>query len=83
VTGRYKAFIAYQAHHRLETATNPRPNPVSLLVVPESTAIASGGVEARYPKVSFHCATLGGFRVVTWSQHELTYALVSQESDDS
>jgi len=54
-------------------------NPVSLVVTPVSVAVASGGVEAAFKKVSFHYYSIQDYKVVTWSVHGLTYALVSQE----
>ena len=76
VGGKSAVFIAYRA----STAKMPKAA-VSLVVAPESVAIASGGVVAEFKKVSFHYATLGGYKVVTWSVHGLTYALVSQEGN--
>jgi hypothetical protein len=73
------ALIAYAQTVELQTA-DLRVEPVSLVVVPTTVAAASGGVVAKYPKVSFHYSTLHGYRVVTWSQHSLTYALISHES---
>jgi len=67
--GKTAALIAY----RMEAG------PVSLLVVPDSVAVASGGVEADFKKVNFHYRTIDGYKVVTWSVHGLTYALVSRE----
>jgi hypothetical protein len=61
--------IAYQ----METG------PVSLMVAPDSVAVASGGVTADFKKVSFHYRMVEGYKVVTWSLHGRTYALVSQE----
>ena len=69
--GRTAAYIAYQM----------QTGPVSLIVVPASVAVASGGVEVDFKKVIFHYRTVDGYKVVTWSQHELTYALVSQEGN--
>lgn len=63
------AFIAYQLDS----------GPASLVVAPYTAAVASGGVEAHFNKVTFHYRTVNGLKVVTWSQHGLTYALVSQE----
>ena len=57
--------------------------PASLVVTPDSVAIASGGVEARFKQVTFHYATVEGYKVVTWSQHGQTYALVSQEGNST
>jgi anti-sigma factor RsiW len=69
VRGKTAAFVAYQM----------QTGPVSLMVVPDSVAVASGGVEANFKKLSFHYAMIGGYKVVTWSTHALTYALVSEE----
>jgi anti-sigma factor RsiW len=65
------AYISYQM----------QADPVSLVVTPVSVAVASGGVEAAFKNVSFHYYTIHGYKVVTWSVHGLTYALVSQEGN--
>lgn len=57
--------------------------PVSLVVTPASVSVASGGVEANFKKVNFHYRMVGGYKVVTWSIHDLTYALVSQEGNST
>jgi len=71
VGGKTAAYIAYQM----------KTGPVSLVVASDSVAVASGGVEANFKKVSFHYRTVDGYKVVTWSVHGLTYALVSQEGN--
>lgn len=71
------AFIAYKMQ------TGAATLPVSLMVAPNSVAVASGGVEVSFKKVSFHYGMVQGYRVVTWSLHGLTYALVSQESGNT
>ena len=78
VGGKTAAFIAYQ----MSTAQMPKAA-VSLVVAPDSVAVASGGVVADFKKVSFHYATLEGYKVVTWSVHGRTYALVSQEGNST
>jgi hypothetical protein len=65
------AFIAYQTDS----------GAVSMMVTPDSVAAASGGVEVHFKKVSFHYRTVEGYKVVTWTAHGLTYALVSQEGN--
>lgn len=65
------AYIAYRMQSGL----------VSLIVAPDSVAIASGGVEVNFAKVNFHYVTLQGYKAVTWSVHGLTYALISQEGN--
>ena len=66
-------YIAYQ----METG------PVSLMVTPDSVAVASGGVKVDFKKVSFHYRTVEGYKVVTWSLRGRTYALVSQEGNNT
>jgi anti-sigma factor RsiW len=78
VGGKTAAFIAYQ----MPTAQMQKAA-VSLIVAPDSVAVASGGVVADFSKVSFHYATLEGYKVVTWSVHGLTYGLVSQEGNST
>ncbi len=81
VGGQWADFIAYQLRPS-ELAMNPsRPSVASLMVIPASVALASGGIEARFTKVSFHYSTVDGYKVVTWSVHGLTYALVSEEGN--
>jgi anti-sigma factor RsiW len=73
VGGKTAAYIAYQM----------QTGPVSLMVTPDSVAIASGGVEVDFQKVSFHYQMVEGYKVVTWSLHGLTYALISQEGNST
>jgi len=65
------AYIAYQL----------QPDVVSLIVAPVSAAVATGGVEAAFKKVTFHYYMVQDYKVVTWSVHGLTYALVTQEGN--
>ena len=65
------AYIGYQME----------ADPVSLIVAPITVAVASGGVEVDFKKVNFHYQTIEGYKVVTWSVHGLTYALVSGEGN--
>jgi anti-sigma factor RsiW len=71
--GKTAVYIAYQMQSGL----------VSLMVVPDSVAIASGGIEVNFKKVTFHYRTVEGYKVVTWSVHGNTYALVSQEGNST
>jgi anti-sigma factor RsiW len=71
--GKTAAYIAYQM----------QTGPVSLMVTPDSVAIASGGIEVDFKKVSFHYGMVEGYKVVSWSIHGLTYALVSQEGNST
>jgi len=71
VKGKAVALIGYEMKN----------GPVSLVVAPDSIAVASGGVEVDFKKVNFHYRMVEGYKVVTWSVHGLTYALVSQEGN--
>jgi anti-sigma factor RsiW len=67
------AYIAYKM----------QPDPVGLIITPVSVAVASGGVEVSFKKVRFHYYSIEGYKVVTWSAHGLTYALVSREGNQT
>lgn len=78
VAGKPAAFIAYEVW-----TPKLQMTPASLIVTRDSVAVASGGVQVNFKKVSFHYATVQGYKVVTWSMHGLTYALVSQETNST
>jgi anti-sigma factor RsiW len=65
--GTYSAYIAYRMQTRL----------ISLLVTSASTAKASGGEETVAGRLTFHTHRKREFQIVTWTTHNLTYALVS------
>jgi mycothiol system anti-sigma-R factor len=50
---------------------------ISLLVESSKAAVVAGGDESRYGVLMFHYRNEGRFRVITWSAHNLSYALVS------
>ena len=61
--------------------TYERPNDkISLLVDSSKSAVVAGGDEIRFGKLSFHYYNDSGFRVITWTNHGLSYALVSSVS---
>jgi len=65
--GSYAALVTY--HMKAEK--------ISLLVVSDKMALASGGDVVRFHELAFHHCKRDGFNVTTWSNHGLTYALVS------
>lgn len=71
VAGKTAVYIAYQM----------QTSPASLLVTPDSVAVASGGVKVDFKKVSFHYRMVEDYKVVTWSLRGRTYALVSEEGN--
>ena len=53
---------------------------ISLLVAPGQSAVVAGGDELHFGPLTFHYRRAGGFEVITWSNHGLSYALVSNLS---
>ena len=50
---------------------------ISLLIASAKSAVVAGGDEVQSGKLTFHYRTDDGYRVITWSNHGLAYALVS------
>jgi anti-sigma factor RsiW len=61
------AYIAYHMKAQL----------ISLVIVSTSSSVASGGEKTVSRGLTFHAHRKDEFEVVTWSVHNLTYALVS------
>jgi len=65
--GGYAALISYQMQQQT----------ISLLVSSTKSAVAAGGEEVPSGGITFHYSRHASFTVITWSNHGLTYALVS------
>jgi mycothiol system anti-sigma-R factor len=65
--GGYAALVAYQMHQQK----------ISLLITSSRSAVAAGGEEIPSGGIIFHYRRQANFNVITWSNHGLTYALVS------
>jgi anti-sigma factor RsiW len=63
----YAAYVVYRLNGR----------PISLIVTSETAATPSGGEEIPWEGLRFHFQTVSGWKVLTWSDNGLTYALVS------
>jgi anti-sigma factor RsiW len=63
----YAAYIVYRLNN----------HPISLLVTTDSVAKPSGGEEIPWQGLRFHFQSVNGWKVLTWSDNGLTYALVS------
>ena len=50
---------------------------ISSLVTSGKSAVVAGGVEIHFGALTFHDRNEGSFEVITWSNHGLSYALVS------
>jgi hypothetical protein len=53
---------------------------ISLLVGSGKIAVVAGGDEIQFGRLIFHYYNHSGFRVITWANHGLSYALVSSVS---
>jgi hypothetical protein len=53
---------------------------ISLLVASSQSAVVAGGDDVAFGRLTFHYRSDSGFRVITWSNHCLSYALVSSVS---
>jgi anti-sigma factor (TIGR02949 family) len=61
--------------------TYERPDEkISLLVASSESAVVAGGDEVRFGSLTFRYRTESGFKVITWANHGLSYALVSSIS---
>lgn len=63
----YAAYVSYQMRQR----------PISLLVTSGTIAQPSGGEQIQWRGLRFHFDAIQGWKVLTWSDKGLTYALVS------
>jgi anti-sigma factor RsiW len=63
----YAAYVAYRMGQR----------PISLVVTSNSVAQPSGGEEIASQGLTFHFDSIYGYKVITWTDRGLTYALVS------
>jgi len=64
------ALVTYETHN----------DKISLLVDSSKSAVVGGGDEIAFGKLTFHYHNDSGFRVITWTNHGLSYALVSSVS---
>ena len=53
---------------------------ISLLVASKKRAVVAGGDEVKFGDLTFHYLSEGQFKVITWGNHGLSYALVSSIS---
>ena len=63
----YAALVAYQMEN----------HPITLVVTSNAIALPAGGEQLVSKGLRFHYDTLNGWKVITWADRGLTYALVS------
>jgi anti-sigma factor RsiW len=65
--GAHAAYISYRMHGQI----------ISLVLTSASSSLAAGGETTVSKRLTFHAHRRDELQVVTWSVHNLTYALVS------
>ena len=70
-------LVSYQGAPVALVAYEKQNEKISLLVASSESAVVAGGDEVRFGTLMFHYRTDHGFKVITWSTHGLSYALVS------
>jgi anti-sigma factor RsiW len=70
-------LINFRGTYAALTTYEMQDQKISLLVVSDKSVRAEGGEEIQSGRLKFHDRTVGNFKVITWSNHGLTYALVS------
>jgi hypothetical protein len=74
------SVVSYKGSPAALVRYETQSDKISLLVDSSDSAPVAGGDEVRFGKLIFHYHSEAGFRVITWSNHGLSYALVSSVS---
>jgi hypothetical protein len=74
------SLVSYKGSPAALVTYATRNEKISLLVDSSKFAVIAGGDEIRFGNLTFHYYNNSGFRVITWSNHGLSYALVSSVS---
>jgi anti-sigma factor RsiW len=74
------SLVSYRGNPAALVVYEKQKERISLLVTSSRSATVAGGDEVRSGALTFHYCTERGFKVVTWSNHGLSYALVSSVS---
>jgi anti-sigma factor RsiW len=69
--------LSFRGGHAALVTYHSKGEEISLLVASSKSAAAAGGDALRSNGLTFYFTSKGGFNVVTWTNHGLTYALVS------
>ncbi len=70
-------LVNYQGAHAALVAYQMQQQKISLLVASSKSAVVAGGEEVPSGGIVFHYRKQANFNIITWSNHGLTYALVS------
>ena len=70
-------LVGYQNDYAAYVAYRMKERPISLVITSDAVARPSGGEQIASRGLRFHYNSIDGFKVITWSDRGLTYALVS------
>lgn len=73
-------LVSYKGNRAALVTYEAPKGKISLLVASNQSAIVAGGDEVAFGRLKFHYRAESGFRVITWNNHGLSYALVSSVS---
>ena len=73
-------LVSYRGHDAAWVIYEAQREKISLLVASNNYAAIAGGDEVRSGNLVFHYFSREKFKVITWSNHGLSYALVSSLS---
>jgi hypothetical protein len=74
------ALVSYKGNAAALVTYQTQNEKISLLAVSSASTVVTGGDKVRFGSVIFHYHKSSGFRVITWTNHGLSYALVSSVS---
>jgi anti-sigma factor RsiW len=70
-------LVRYKDNYAALVVYEMKTSKISLMVTSDKSAAAAGGDEVQSGGLTFHYHVKDGMNVITWSNHGLTYALVS------
>lgn len=71
------SVVSYKGANAALVAYEMQKEKITLLIVSDTSAAAAGGETIRSETVVFHHTKQAGLNIFTWTNHGLTYALVS------
>ena len=74
------SVVKYHQHQVALVTYQREREKISLLVAPSKSAVIAGGDEVASGSLTFHYRSAQNYKVITWSNHGLSYALVTSLS---
>ena len=75
-------LLQFQDSDATYVAYSMQGRPISLIAAPSTRVITAGGETYRSGGLVFHLSRHGGYRVMSWTDRDLSYALVSDVNAD-